>query len=75
MTNKPFKTNSCSHSFQYNLRQQRISHGLTTKALASFLNVDITTISHYENGSRCPNFDLLIQLSEKFNCTIDELIR
>ncbi|ELA07538.1 helix-turn-helix domain-containing protein [Weissella tructae] len=57
------------------MRYFRLQSQLRKKELAALLNVDTSTISNYERGRRRPNFDTLIQLSDIFDVTIDELLR
>lgn len=47
--------------------------GLTKKQLADKLGVDISTVCKWETGENRPMADGLLQLSNLFGCTIDEL--
>ncbi|QVV91315.1 helix-turn-helix domain-containing protein [Weissella tructae] len=70
----PHGMSQTSH-FDKNMRYFRLQSQLRKKELAALLNVDTSTISNYERGRRRPNFDTLIQLSDIFDVTIDELLR
>ncbi len=60
--------------FAENLKDLRISAGLTQKQLAEKLNVDQRTVSAWEKRVCEPNFTLLIKISELFHERIDELL-
>lgn len=42
--------------------------------VATDLNISREALSHYENGKRSPDIDMLRKLSEYFNVSIDFLI-
>lgn len=69
----PAKTNT--HQFPHNVRYFRQQLCLSKKELARRLGVDYSTISNYEHGRRCPNFDTLIKLSDILQVPIDDLLR
>lgn len=69
----PTKTNT--HQFPHNVRYFRQQLRLSKKELARRLDVDYSTISNYERGRRCPNFDTLIKLSDILQVPIDDLLR
>ena len=56
------------------IRQLRIEHGYTQEALAKKLGIDRSLLSHIEAGKRGCSVDLLVQLSEFFNVTLDLLV-
>jgi transcriptional regulator with XRE-family HTH domain len=56
------------------LRALRTYHKWTQEDLAKQLNVAVSTVSGYENGSRRPDIDTLIRLSELFQVSVDYLI-
>ncbi|HIP73238.1 MAG TPA: XRE family transcriptional regulator, partial [Anaerolineae bacterium] len=49
----------------------RTQSGLTTRQLASELQVSQAQISRIENGLRQPDGDLLIKISDFFNVPLD----
>lgn len=57
-----------------NLRQMRIDKGLTMKQLGEMTDVTESTIGMIETGKRKPGFELLLKLSEVFDCSIDDLV-
>ncbi len=46
----------------HNLKVLRIKHCLTQSEMVSALNITTFTLSHYENGIRVPNIELLIEI-------------
>lgn len=56
------------------LRYYRKKKGLTGEQVAKYLNVSRMTISGYETGSREPNFETIISLSELYDMSVDYLL-
>ena len=56
------------------IRIRRKAVGYSQAQLAEFLYVDRSIVSRWENNQIKPNIDQLIQLSNIFNTTVDELI-
>lgn len=56
------------------IAQLRRSTGLNQSELAQKLYVSPSTIGMYEQGRRVPNLDILIQMSQIFNVSLDYLI-
>ncbi|MBN6206224.1 helix-turn-helix transcriptional regulator [Ralstonia pickettii] len=54
-----------------NLREQ---HGYLQKYVADKLGVRSNTLSGYENGTRSPDPDMLVQLANLYNVTTDYLL-
>lgn len=54
-----------------NLREE---FGYTQQDLANKLNGAKSTIAMYENETRKPSMEILIKLSEVFNCSIDYIL-
>ena len=54
-----------------NIRKQR---NLNQQKVAMDLNISREALSYYENGKREPSLQLLVQLSEYFNVSINYLI-
>jgi transcriptional regulator with XRE-family HTH domain len=56
------------------LKSLRISHNLTQKELGAYLNVTRQAYSHYENGTRVPDFQTLELLAQLYHVSIDYLL-
>ena len=54
------------------IRQFRLNRNLTTEELAKKLNTTRASITRYENGDRKANQDVLFQLAEIFNVSVDD---
>ena len=52
----------------------RKERNLNQQKVAMDLNISREALSHYENGKRSPDIDMLRKLSEYFNVSIDFLI-
>ena len=57
-----------------NLTLLRKSKHITQQQLADTLGIARTTLSHFENGSREMNYDLLIRTADFFDVSIDYLL-
>ena len=58
-----------------NLQFYRKKNSLTQEGLADVMGVSRQTISKWESDQAFPETEKLITLSEKFGCTVDELIK
>ncbi len=56
------------------LRKIRKERNLNQLKVALDLNISREALSHYENGKRSPDIDMLIKMSSYFNVSIDYLI-
>ena len=56
------------------LKLIRKARGLNQLKVALDLNISREALSHYENGKRSPDVQMLRRLSEYFNVSIDFLI-
>lgn len=56
------------------LRIIRKQRKLNQQKVAMDLNISRESLSYYENGKREPSLDLLVQMSEYFNVSINYLI-
>ncbi len=56
------------------IQQLRIKNGLTQEKAALMLNIDRSFYGRIEAGKRGCSVDLLVQLSELFNVSLDYLI-
>lgn len=57
------------------LREIRKKKKLSQVKVSMDLNICREALSHYENGRRSPDIDMLVKMSEYFNVSIDYLIR
>ncbi|PMD73250.1 helix-turn-helix domain-containing protein [Companilactobacillus nuruki] len=57
-----------------NLKDLRREKNVTQKEVAQHLNIDVTTLSHYETGIRMPDIDTLISLAKYYETDIDRII-
>ena len=56
------------------LKKIRKERNLNQLKIAMDLNISREAISYYENGKRCPDVQMLKELSKYFNVSIDYLI-
>ena len=56
------------------LREIRKRKNYNQQKVAMDLCISREALSHYENGKRSPDVDMLVKLSEYFNVSIDYLI-
>lgn len=57
-----------------NLKMLREERGITQKKLSTILKCSQTLISKWEKNSREPSIDMMIDIANLFNVTVDELI-
>lgn len=62
-------------NFENNLQKLRKSKNLSQGQLAEIIDVSRQSISKWESGTTYPEMDKLLQLSELFNVSLDELIK
>ncbi|MCT3301689.1 transcriptional regulator [Lactiplantibacillus pentosus] len=67
-------TGGSSLDIAINLKKSRLLRGLTQKELADSVLLSTTAISHYENGSRIPDIDTILQLSSCLQIDIKDLV-
>ena len=60
--------------FGKRLKELRLEKGLSQQKLGEILGFCNQTISFWENGSREPDLDTLILMSQYFNGSIEELL-
>lgn len=56
------------------LRMQRLACGKSQQVVADFCLLRRATLSHYENGRRCPPADVVKRLAEYLGCSADYLL-
>lgn len=57
--------------FHINLKNQRLTCGLSQKQIADYLNITPQSVSKWENGDALPSIDYLPKLAECLNCDIN----
>ena len=57
------------------LREIRKKKKLSQVKVSMDLNICREALSHYENGRRSPDIEMLIKMSDYFNVSIDYLIK
>lgn len=57
------------------LKKKRIENNLSQENLAERLNISRQSISKWENEKGYPNIETLLEISEIFNITVDELLK
>ena len=60
--------------FKDNLKELRVSAGLTQKQFAKSIGVLEGTVSYWEKGSRECDFDTLIKIAKYFAVSVDDLL-
>lgn len=63
-----------NYIFGKNLKKVRLSKNLTQLQLALELDLDTTTISKYEKGSRCPSLKLADKIANVLDVKLSQLI-
>lgn len=66
------KDYSLSHYIGNKIKQFRIERGYTVEELANKLGTSRPTVTRYENGTRKANQDVLFELANIFNKTLDD---
>ncbi len=56
------------------IKNLREDSDLSQKDIAVKLNISQRAYSHYENGSRNMPLNILVQLAEVYNCSVDYLL-
>ena len=56
------------------LKKLRKERGLTQTEVADALNISQKTYSHYENGTRKPDIEMLLDISNYFKVSTDVLL-
>ncbi|NLD49365.1 MAG: helix-turn-helix transcriptional regulator [Clostridiaceae bacterium] len=57
------------------IKEQRLYHNMSLKFVAELLHVSEATLKSYEMGTRLVRLDVIYQLSQIYNMTIDDLIK
>lgn len=57
------------------IKSKRNEFNMTQQQLAEKLNVSRTTISSWENNRTYPDLNMIVELSDEFNITLDHLLK
>lgn len=57
-----------------NLKQLRQKTGLRQEDVAKMVGVERSTLSNWERGAKQPSLDILVELSQLFGVSLDELV-
>lgn len=57
-----------------NFKKYRELQGLTQKEVAILLKVSVQAVSYWENGTRMPSYENLVQMADIYHVTTDELL-
>lgn len=60
--------------FGKRLRAARMARKFTQQRLADTVNISLRAYQHYEQGTRYPSYDLLIQFADILNVPTDWLL-
>ena len=58
-----------------NIKYSRLKNGLTKKALAEMIGISSMAITHYENGERTPDMQILRKLTDALQVKLVDLLR
>lgn len=60
--------------FGKRLRSVRMLRHLTQQKTADLVDISLRSYQKYEQGTRCPSFDLLVQIADILDVSIDYLL-
>lgn len=60
--------------FKDRLRSMRKLRKIKLQQMADMLGISLRSYQHYEGGSRYPSFELLVQIADILNVSIDYLL-
>lgn len=56
------------------IKEKRTEKGMTQEKLSELVNIGPSHMSHIENGSTVPSFEVFISILNALNCSADELL-
>lgn len=62
-----------NNNFSTRIKELRTSKKLTQKELAETLNISTVSVSSYETGVKTPSLDMMLNIAQKYNVSIDWL--
>jgi len=60
--------------FSSRLRSARNANSYTQQRMSDMLGITLNSYQKYEQGTRCPSFDLLVQIADILDVSIDYLL-
>ena len=60
--------------FKDNVKKLRKEYELSQEELSIRIGVARSSVANYENGQNFPSTDIILKLSEVFNCSVDYLL-
>lgn len=60
--------------FNERLRSTRKLRKIKLQQMADMLNIPLRTYQHYEGGTRCPSFELLVKIADILQVPTDYLL-
>lgn len=60
--------------FGKRLRSSRMSRGFTQQKISDLLDISLRSYQKYEQGTRCPSFELLVSIADTLDVSIDYLL-
>ncbi len=60
--------------FGKRLRSMRMKRHYTQPQMADFIGIALRTYQGYEGGTRCPSFEILVQLADILDVSLDYLL-
>ncbi len=60
--------------FNKRLREMRMKRNFTQQNMADSIGVALRSYQCYETGSRCPSFDILVQIADTLDVSTDYLL-
>jgi transcriptional regulator with XRE-family HTH domain len=60
--------------FSERLKALRLEKNITQRVVATYLNITDTAYGFYEQGKNYPNMDVLIELADYFEVSLDYLV-
>ena len=67
--------NDMDNNFSVNLKRLRVANKVTQKELAKALNTTLKTVSHWETGYTEPSIKQILDISDYFSVSLEELLK
>ena len=63
------------NNFSVNLKRLRVANTVTQKELAKALNTTLKTVSHWKTGYTEPSMKQILDISDYFSVSLEELLK